>query len=70
MPDGSRACVNAENDGTVVLVDSVKFETLKTIPLGKSGVIKPMAVPLCSDATRLNLSMLRWQQVFKVDTAT
>lgn len=34
MPGGSRAYVNAENDGTVVLVDAVKFKTLKTIPLG------------------------------------
>ena len=56
--------------GTVVLVDAVKFEALKTIPLGKSGVIKPMAVLLSSDATRLNVSTGRWQQVFKVDTAT
>ena len=62
--------MNAENDGTVVLVDAVKFETLNTIPLGKSGVIKPMAVLLSSDATRLYGSTGRWQQVFKVDTAT
>src|SRR6266550_3707372 len=70
MPDGSRAYVNAENDGTVVLVDAVKFKTLKTIPLGKPGVIKPMAVLLSPDATRLYVSTGRGQQVFTVDTAT
>lgn len=62
MPDGSRAYVNPENDGTVVLVDAVKFERLKTIPLGKPGGIKPMAVLLSSDATRLNVSTGRGQQ--------
>lgn len=34
-------------------MDAVKFETLKTIPLGKPGVIKPMAVLLSPDATGL-----------------
>jgi YVTN family beta-propeller protein len=70
MPDGSRAYVDAENDGTVVLVDAVKFKTLKTIPLGKPGVIKPMAVLLSPDATRVHVSTGRGQQVFAVDTAT
>ena len=69
MPDGSRAYVNAENDGTVVLVDAVKFKMLKTIRLGKPGVIKPMAVLLSPDATRLYVSTGRGQQVFTVDTA-
>jgi len=47
----------------VVLVDAVKFKTLKTIPLGKPGVIKPMAVLLSPDATRLYVSTGRGQQV-------
>jgi YVTN family beta-propeller protein len=51
-------------------VDAVKFKTLKAIPLGKPGVIKPMAVLLSPDATRLYVSTGRGQQVFTVDTAT
>jgi DNA-binding beta-propeller fold protein YncE len=76
--------ITSEEDGTIAVLDlaaghiistfvllgAVKFETLETIPLGKSGVIKPMAVLLSFDATRLNVSTGRWQQVFKVDTAT
>ena len=31
MPDGSRAYVNAENDGTVVVVDTAKHEAAQTI---------------------------------------
>ena len=52
MPDGSRAYVNAENDGGVVLVDAVKQKMIEAIPLGKPGVIKPMAVLLSPDATQ------------------
>ncbi|HUD66315.1 MAG TPA: hypothetical protein VMQ17_17140 [Candidatus Sulfotelmatobacter sp.] len=70
MPDGSRADVNAENDGTVVVVDAVKFKTLKTIPLGKPGVIKPRLC--CFHPTRPGgtSARARGQQVFTVDTAT
>jgi YVTN family beta-propeller protein len=62
--------VDPLTDGTVVLVDAVKFKMLKTIRLGKPGVIKPMAVLLSPDATRLYVSTGRGQQVFTVDTAT
>ena len=58
------------NDGSVLLVDAVEFKTLKAIPLGKPGVIKPMAVLLSPDATRLYVSTGRGQQVFTIDTPT
>lgn len=70
MPDGSRAYINAENDGTVVLADARKYRMIKAIPLGKPGVIKPMAVLLSPDATKLYVSTGRGHQVFTVDTAT
>ena len=53
LPDGSRAYINAENDGTVVLADARKYRMIKAIPLGKPGVIKPMAVLLSPDGTKL-----------------
>ena len=70
MPDGSKAYVNAENDGTVVVVDAVKQKMIDAIPLGKPGIIKPMAVLLSPDAARLYVSTGRGQQVFTIDTAT
>jgi YVTN family beta-propeller protein len=70
MLDGSRAYVNAENDGTVVLVDARKYRMIKAIPLGKPGLIKPMAVLLSPDTTKLYVSTGRGRQVFTIDTAT
>jgi YVTN family beta-propeller protein len=70
MPDGSRAYINAENDGTVVVVDAVKEKTIEAIPLGKPGAIKPMAVLLSPDATKLYVSTGRGHRVFTIDTAT
>jgi YVTN family beta-propeller protein len=43
---------------------------LKAIPLGKPGAIKPMAVLLNPDATKLYVSTGRGHQVFTIDTAT
>jgi YVTN family beta-propeller protein len=70
LPDGSKAYFNAENDGTVVVVDAVKQRMIDAIPLGKAGVIKPMAVLLSSDGARLYVSSGRGHQVFTIDTAT
>ena len=70
LPDGSKAYVNAENDGGVVLVDAVKMQMIKPIPLGKPGVIKPMAVLISPDAAKLYVSTGRGHQVFTIDTAT
>jgi len=70
LPDGSRAYINAENDGTVVLADARKYRMIKAIPLGKPGVIKPMAVLLSPDGTKLYVSTGRGHQVFTIDTAT
>jgi YVTN family beta-propeller protein len=70
MPSGSRAYVNAENDGTVVVIDCVKHEVVKTISLGERGVIKPMAVLLSHDASKLYVSTGRGHKVFVIDTAT
>jgi YVTN family beta-propeller protein len=69
MPDGSRAYVNAENDGTVVVIDAKRFKIVKAISVGKPGVIKPMAVLLSADATKLYVSTGRGQQVFTINTA-
>jgi YVTN family beta-propeller protein len=68
--NGSRAYINAENDGGIVLVDAKHFKMLKAISLGQPGVIKPMAVLLSPDASRLYISTGRGQQVFTIDTAT
>jgi YVTN family beta-propeller protein len=70
LPDGSRAYVNAENDGSVGVVDCLKYRMIETIPIGKPGVIKPMAVLLSPDSTKLYVSTGRGHQVFTIDTAT
>jgi len=70
LPDGSRAYINAENDGTVVLVDAKKYQTIKAIPIGKAGLIKPMDVVLSADAKKLYVSTGRGKQVVTIDTAT
>jgi YVTN family beta-propeller protein len=70
MPNGKIAYVNAENDGTVVVVDAVKDKMIQAIALGKPGVIKPMAVLLSPDATKLYVSTGRGHRVFTIDTAT
>jgi YVTN family beta-propeller protein len=70
LPDGSRAYINAENDGAVVLADAKNNRMIKAISLGKPGVIKPMAVLLSPDATRLYVSTGRGHTVFTIDTAT
>jgi len=70
LPDGSKAYINAENDGGIVLVDAVKQQMIQPIPLGKPGTIKPMAVLLSPDATKLYVSTGRGHQVFTVDTNT
>ena len=43
---------------------------IKTISLGKPGIIKPMNVVLSPDAKRLYVSTGRGHMVFTVDTAT
>ena len=70
MPDNTLAWVNAENDGTVVLVDTVKNVLIETITLGEAGVVKPMAVLLSRDASKLFVSTGRGKKVFVIDTAT
>jgi YVTN family beta-propeller protein len=70
LPDGSRAYVNAENDGAVVVVDVKKHKMLRAISLGKPGVIKPMGLLLSQDGTKLYVSTGRGHQVFTIDTAT
>jgi YVTN family beta-propeller protein len=70
MPDGARGYVNAENDGSVMAFDALKMEPIQTIQLGQAGAIKPMAVLLSPDASKLYVSTGRGQKVFVVDTAT
>jgi YVTN family beta-propeller protein len=70
MPDGLHAYVNAENDGSVVVVDAVKQRAIKPILLGKPGEIKPMAVLMAPDASRLFVSTGRGHMVFTIDPAT
>ena len=70
MPDGKTAYVNAENDGTVVVVDAVKDKMLEAISLGKPGAVKPMAVLLSQDGSKLFVSTGRGHMVFTINTAT
>jgi len=70
MPDGKNVWVNAENDGTVVYVDTVKNEVVETITLGEAGTVKPMAVLLSKDASKLYVSTGRGKKLFVLDTAT
>jgi YVTN family beta-propeller protein len=70
MPNGKLAYVNAENDGTVALLDTVKNVKLKDISLGKAGEIKPMGIALSPDAKQLFVSTGRGKKVFVIDTAT
>jgi YVTN family beta-propeller protein len=51
-------------------VDAVKQKMTGAISLGKPGVIKPMAVLLSPDATKLFVSTGRGHEVFTIDTAT
>ena len=62
--------MNAENDGGIVEVDAVKDKMIRAIHLGTPGTIKPMAVLLSPDATRLYVSTGRGHQVFTIDPAT
>ncbi|MEK7832347.1 MAG: beta-propeller fold lactonase family protein, partial [Acidobacteriota bacterium] len=70
LPDGKRAYVSAENDGTVVVFDAAKNAPIKTIELGKAGEIKPMGFALSPDAALLYVSTGRGKKVFVVDTKT
>jgi YVTN family beta-propeller protein len=70
MPDGKHVWVNAENDGTVVYVDVEKNAVVETITLGEAGVVKPMAVLLAKDASKLYVSTGRGKKLFILDTAT
>ena len=70
LPNSARAYVNAENDGAVTVVDCRKHEAIQTISLGERGVIKPMAVLLSPDASKLYVSTGRGHKVFVIDTAT
>ena len=54
----------------MVLVDAIKHKVIKTISLGKPGVVKPMAVLLSPDAAKLYVSTGRGHRVFIIDTAT
>src|SRR4029077_14518176 len=58
------------NDGTVMLVDSVAHKAIRPIKLGEPGVVKPMAVLLNGDASKLYVSTGRGHKVFVIDTAT
>jgi len=70
LPNSSRAYVNAENDGAVTVVNCLKHEATQTISLGERGVIKPMAVLLSADASKLYVSTGRGHKVFVIDTST
>lgn len=68
--DGTKAWVNAENDGGIVYCDAVKNAVIKPVPMGKPGVIKPMAVLLSQDGSKLFVSTGRGKMVFTIDPAT
>ena len=56
MPEGSHAYINAENDGTVVLVDAKKYQMIKAIPLGKPASSSPWLCCSRPMAARLYVS--------------
>jgi YVTN family beta-propeller protein len=70
MPDNRMAWTNAENDGTVVYFDTQTNKVVETISLGEAGVVKPMAVLLSKDASKLYVSTGRGKKLFILDTAT
>jgi YVTN family beta-propeller protein len=70
FPDGKKAYVINENDGTLAIIDIVKYIKIGEIALGKSGVIKPMKVILSTDGKIAYVSTGRGKQLFLIDTAT
>ena len=53
--------MNAENDGTVGVIDTAKGKMTSTISLGKPGEVKPMAVLMAPDGSKLFVSTGRGQ---------
>ena len=51
-------------------MDAKKYRIIKTISLGKPGLVKPMNVLLSADAAKLYVSTGRGREVATVDTAT
>ena len=70
MPDGKHAYVNAENDGAIGYLDTVKNLLIKPISIGTPGQIKPMGMALSPDAAKLYVSTGKGKSVFVIDTAT
>jgi len=53
-----------------VYFDAEANKVVETIPLGEAGVVKPMAVLLSKDASKLYVSTGRGKKLFILDTAT
>jgi YVTN family beta-propeller protein len=70
MPDGKHAWVNAENDGAIGYLDTVKNILIRPVLLGKPGEIKPMGLAMSADASRLYVTTGRGKILFIIDTAT
>lgn len=68
--DAQHGYVNAENDGTVGMLDLVKNEMTGAITLGTPGEIKPMGMVLSPDGKKLYVSTGRGKKVFVIDTTT
>lgn len=69
LPNGSKAYVTRENDGKVSVIDSVRHVPTGEIKLGGEE-IKPMAVTLAPDATKVYVSTGRGRKIFVIDTVT
>jgi len=68
LPDGSRAFVTNENDGSLTVIDVARQEVLRTIPLGAE--LKPMGQAMTKDGKLLYISTGRGKNVLVLDTGT
>ena len=69
LPDGSRAYVSAENDGSVYVIDNVKRTLLKRLPLSGTGA-RPMGIDTSPDGTFVFVTTGRGRTLVILDAAT
>ena len=65
LPNGSRAFVTNENDGTLSVIDTASLEVTGTIPFGEG--MKPMGQAMSPDGSRLYVTTGRGKKLFVID---